>query len=270
VLFLTVRAEIGRAIAFRRAFDGMRVAFAWFAFALVDAKNAFDSLKPPLGVAEIGSGIEAKLQRAAQDRDDCFIECLGFVGFQRVREPERAELRVPKSFARVDVANAGDVRLIEKKFFERAARLRNQPRERVRGELGRHRVDAEFVVGRARGERWPRVNAAEMPAVREGKDAFVEFQGDVDVNAGVGLLVCARVDFLCVRKVNEMPVESEMHFDRRAVVEHEKQIFPFALNGVDTATGEEFRDVRRRLRQHGDRMENFDAANFARLDERPQ
>ena len=57
VLFLTVRAEIGGAVAFRCAFDGMTVALAGFAFALVDAKDAFDSLEPPLGVGEVGSGI---------------------------------------------------------------------------------------------------------------------------------------------------------------------------------------------------------------------
>ncbi len=74
VLFLTVRTEIGRAIAFHGAFDRMRVAFARFAFALVDAKNAFDSLKPPVGVGEIGSGIETELQRAAKHRDDRFVE----------------------------------------------------------------------------------------------------------------------------------------------------------------------------------------------------
>ena len=73
VLFLTARAEIGGAIAFRRAFDGMAVSFAGFAFALVDAENAFDSLEPPFGVREIGSGIEAKLKGAAKCRNDCFM-----------------------------------------------------------------------------------------------------------------------------------------------------------------------------------------------------
>ena len=53
VLFLTVRAEIGGAIAFRRAFDRMTVALTRFAFALVDAEDVFDSLKPPLRIAEI-------------------------------------------------------------------------------------------------------------------------------------------------------------------------------------------------------------------------
>ena len=66
VLFLTVRAEIGGAIAFRCAFDEVAVAFAGFAFALVDAENAFDSLEPPFGVREIGSGIEAELEHAAK------------------------------------------------------------------------------------------------------------------------------------------------------------------------------------------------------------
>ena len=66
VLLLAESAEIGRAIARCRAFNRMPVALARFAFALIDAEDIFDSLKPPAGVCEIGSRIEAKPQSTPQ------------------------------------------------------------------------------------------------------------------------------------------------------------------------------------------------------------
>jgi hypothetical protein len=36
------------------AFDGFPAAAAWFSFAVVRAKNIFQTLKPPLRVAKIG------------------------------------------------------------------------------------------------------------------------------------------------------------------------------------------------------------------------
>ncbi len=79
-----------------------------------------------------------------------------------------------------------------------------------------------------------------MAAVRERENAFVEFESDVDVDTVLGFLVCARGEFPCVCKMDEMSVESKMHFDRRAVVEDKKQIFAFALNRLDAATGKKF------------------------------
>ena len=79
VLLLAVRAEIGRAIAFRRAFDRVTIPFAGFAFALVNAKNAFDALKPPLRIAEIRGRIQAELKRAAQYGNNRLIQSAGLV-----------------------------------------------------------------------------------------------------------------------------------------------------------------------------------------------
>ena len=60
VLFLTAGAKIGRAISFCRSLDGMAVALAWFAFALIHAKNVVDFLKPPGRVGEVGSGLRQR------------------------------------------------------------------------------------------------------------------------------------------------------------------------------------------------------------------
>src|ERR1700748_1280883 len=67
-----------------------------------------------------------------------------------------------------------------------------------------------------------------------------------------------------------MSVEAEMHFNRAAIVEQKKQVFAFASNGVDAATGEKVRDMGCGLRQYGDRVEDVHAANFALLDERAE
>jgi hypothetical protein len=159
VLLLTVGAKISGAIAFRRAFDRMPVASARFTFALIHAKNLLDALEPPARIAEIRWRIEAALQGATQHRDDCLEQSTDFIRLQRIRSSKRTDLRVPQRFARINVADAGDPRLIEQKFLQRTTRSRNQPCERLGHERGRHRIDAKLVVSWARLKRFPSMNA---------------------------------------------------------------------------------------------------------------
>src|ERR1700743_2956327 len=100
-----------------------------------------------------------------------------------------------------------------------------------------------------------------MTSIGERKNSLVEFESDVDVHAVIRLFVRPLINFLRVFQMNEMAVEAKVHFNRGPIVEHQKKIFPFALHRLDSTTSEQRRDMRRRLRQHADRMKHLDAAN---------
>ena len=54
ILFLTVRTKVSGTAALRDALDLISAAAAWFSFAIVDAKDFFQALEPPVRVAKIG------------------------------------------------------------------------------------------------------------------------------------------------------------------------------------------------------------------------
>src|SRR5580692_5224916 len=112
-------------------------------------------------------------------------------------------------------------------------------RKHLRREFRRHRVDTEFIVRWAVFERFPCVNAPEMPSVRKCKHTLIEFESDIDVYAVVCLLVRSDGELLRVGEENQVAIEAKMHLDRDIVIEYEKQILAFPLDGLDTATREQ-------------------------------
>jgi hypothetical protein len=84
---------------------------------------------------------------------------------------------MPEGFDGVDVANACDSGLVEEQFFQRTARGGQEFCEVSRRESWREGIDTEgFDRGSGVGG-FVRVDAAEMAAVGESEDAFVEFEG---------------------------------------------------------------------------------------------
>lgn len=124
------------------------------------------------------------------------------------------ETRVPEGFAGIDVADAGDAGLIEEEFLDGALGSCEEGREFFGGELGRDGVDAEAGQGGIGFGGVVDLNAAEMATVGETEDAFVEFEGYVNVGAGFGGgLVGFGEEFFGVGEPEELAVEFEMERD---------------------------------------------------------
>ena len=113
--------------------------------------------------------------------------------------------------------------------------------------------------------RFPNLNAAEVATVGESENAAIEFEGDVDVNAGTGLIGEFR-EFLRVGEPEKLSIEFEMESDDGAR-KLEPKIFSLAADGEDYLILSGANEGRGRLRFCGDGVEDMDAANAAALDE---
>jgi hypothetical protein len=78
---------------------------------------------------------------------------------------------------------------------------------------------------------FPSLNAAEVATVGESENAAIEFESDVDVNAGAGLIGEFR-EFLRVGEPEKLSIEFEMESDDGAG-KFEPKILSFATDGED-------------------------------------
>lgn len=79
--------------------------------------------------------------------------------------------------------------------------------------------------------RLPNLNTAEVATVGESENAAIEFESDVDVNAGAGLIGEFR-EFLRVGEPEKLSIEFEMESDNGAG-KFEPKIFSLAADGED-------------------------------------
>ena len=110
------------------------------------------------------------------------------------------------------------------------------------------------------------MNAAEVAAIGEAEDAFVEFEGDINVDA-VFAFVGTLQKFVCVCKPEELAVELEMYCEQ-AAVQKEKHVFALAFDRADVAALHTAGDAGGGLRRRGDGMKDVNAADSLALDKR--
>ena len=79
--------------------------------------------------------------------------------------------------------------------------------------------------------RFPHLNTAEVATVGESENAAIKFEGDVDMNAGTGLIGEFR-EFLRVGEPEKLSIELEMESDDGAG-KFEPKIFSLASDGED-------------------------------------
>src|SRR5207253_826918 len=132
-------------------------------------------------------------------RRSCVVQAARLPRYQRVGAAARVEASLPQRFARVDVADTSDPRLIQQEVLQRTLGRGEQCGKAVGGEIAREGVDAQGVEARAIINGFPEVKVAKMAAIGEAEDAFVQFEGNIDVHA-VFTLVGALPQFLAVRK----------------------------------------------------------------------
>ncbi len=158
--------------------------------------------------------------------------------------------------------------LVEKKFFDWASGGGEKFCEIGGSEIGRDGVHPEAGDGGAGFDGVVDEDAAEVAAVGETEDAFVEFEGDVHVNvSGRFFFVGDGEHFFCVGEPEKLAIEFEMESDD-AAIELKPEVFSVALDELDALAFGEARELRRILRFCDDGMEDVNAADFATLDER--
>jgi len=140
--------------------------------------------------------------------------------------------------------------------------------EKRRSELGRQRVGAEVTQGRACCERWPVVYASKMALIGETQHAFIEFEGQIHVDA-IQRLICAAKEFVDAAKPDELAIEAEVQFEQ-AAIEGEEEVFAVAGGIQDATTAGKFSDFGGRLWLGGDGMKDVDATDAATANERAQ
>ena len=153
------------------------------------------------------------------------MQAANFGGAQRICGAARIESGAPERFAGVDVADAGDARLIDERDFHGAIRAAENIREGFPGKTWRERVRAEGCdAGNFLRGPMP-LDAAEMPRIDERESAAIELEENVHVNVrGRQLRGCVEPEELAV----EAKVEDEAASGKR-----EKQIFSATLDAED-------------------------------------
>jgi hypothetical protein len=111
------------------------------------------------------------------------------------------------------------------------------------------------------------VDPAEMAAIGEAEDTFVQFEGYINVHAVLGLVDATH--FFHVAEPQELAVEAKVH-SQDAAIEIEKKVFAFALNRPDVPAFRDACDLPRFLWLRGDRVQNVNAANPATLYEKAE
>jgi hypothetical protein len=104
-----------------------------------------------------------------------------------------------------------------------------------------------------------------MAAIGETENTFVEFESDVNVDAGVFLIGDFK-HFFGVGEPEKLAIELEMQSDD-ATRESKPEIFSLSLNGLDSLTFGESSELRRTLRFSGDGVQDVNAANLSSYDE---
>jgi hypothetical protein len=143
------------------------------------------------------------------------------------------------------------VRLIQQEILQRPLRAGKQFRE----------THGRKIIGQG-------VDAAKVTAVREPKNAVVQFQGDVNVRT-VFLLIGAFKKFFRIREPEKLAVQAEVH-GQQAAIQRQKDVLANPPNLPDAPALGESGNVRRALRLRRNRMKNMGATNALPLDERAE
>src|SRR5215218_2920977 len=141
---LTARAEVGRAAADDDAHDRAAAAQALLPLSRVDEELVLHRplLAPRVAVVvdRGAAGVDPRLQR----RHDGVPERLPVLRLHRARRGQRVQLGPEERLVGVDVADPGDAGLVEQERLQRRLSARRHLSQRLRGELGRERLDAQL------------------------------------------------------------------------------------------------------------------------------
>jgi hypothetical protein len=196
------------------------------------------------------------------------VQTAGFLRLQGVGAAAWVQTSAPERFTRVDVAEAGDTRLVQEEVLQGTFRCGEQLSKTIRGEVARETVDAKNVQARANIDGFPVVNAAEVAAIGKTKDTFVQFESDIDMRAGL-TLIGALEQFLAVDKPEKLAVELKVHGEQSAI-QNEEHIFAPAIDDAN-ATALSFAAHKRiGLRLRGDGVKDMDTTDSPALDKRTQ
>ena len=147
---------------------------------------------------------------------------------KRVCSTARVKPGMPQRLSGIDVADSRDSRLVEKELFQPAFGGGEQFGEPSWPKLGRKCIDAQFSKCGTLVNRIPAMNAAELAAIREAENAFVQFERHVDVHA-VFELIRTLEEFLRPAEPNQLTIEAEVE-RKQAALEVQEQVFPPALD----------------------------------------
>src|SRR3954469_23096162 len=141
---LAARAEVGRAAAEHVADDRAAAPHALLALPGVDEELVLHRALLAAGVAVVvdrgATGVDPGLQR----RDDPVAQRLQVLGLHRAGGRERVQLGPEERLVGVDVADPGNAGLVEEEGLQRRLPPRRHLPQRLRGELGRERLDPEL------------------------------------------------------------------------------------------------------------------------------
>jgi hypothetical protein len=112
---------------------------------------------------------------------------------------------------------------------------------------------------------FPGVNAAEVAAIDETEDTFVQFEGNVHVHT-LFTLVSTFQQFFAARKPQELAIEPKMHC-QQAAIQNEKHILAFAIGDADAAALRVAGDLRSGLGLCGDGVKDVNATDSPTLDQ---
>jgi hypothetical protein len=108
------------------------------------------------------------------------------------------------------------------------------------------------------------VNAAEVTAIGETENPSVQFEGNIHVHPFLAM-VGALEKVFSTREPQELAIEPEMH-GKQAAVEHEKHVFPLAIDGANAAPFGMAGDMPGGLRLRGNWMKDVNRTDSAALD----
>jgi hypothetical protein len=128
------------------------------------------------------------------------------------------------------------------------------------------RVNAEGAKAAAGFARFEEMNAAEVTAVSEAKDAAIEFERYVNVNV-LRLAVCPRKQLSGGAEPQEPAIQAKVD-DEDAAIQFEQQVFAKPSDAANDSFLRRPNNVRGRLRLRGDGVEDVNASNCAAAHER--
>lgn len=102
-----------------RSLQGHSTGMAWAAGSPIDAMQALETSPAPIGGAMVLDGASTKLDCLGQHRPNRPGEAVDRVGIEAVRPHARMHARAKERLVRVDVADAGDDRLVEQRRLDR-------------------------------------------------------------------------------------------------------------------------------------------------------
>src|SRR5581483_4412976 len=149
-LLLAARAIEGGARALHQAADLAAAARAREALAAVDGQSVLVLAGGAVGVDVVGEAGAAVGDAALEHGDDRRVQPRGALGREGVGAAARGDRGVVQRLARVDVADAGEARLVEQERLDVAARGAELRAQVAGGERGIERVEAENLQLRRR------------------------------------------------------------------------------------------------------------------------